>query len=62
MAEASLKRLGTDVIDLFYRHRVDPDVPIELTSGDLHEIESAASKIAVQGDRYPEDLEKMTGR
>jgi aryl-alcohol dehydrogenase-like predicted oxidoreductase len=29
VAEASLKRLGTDVIDLFYQHRVDPDVPIE---------------------------------
>jgi aryl-alcohol dehydrogenase-like predicted oxidoreductase len=35
---------------------------IELTSDDLREIESAASKIAVQGDRYPEKLEKMTGR
>ena len=29
VAEASLKRLGTDVIDLFYQHRVDPSVPIE---------------------------------
>ena len=29
VAEASLKRLKTDVIDLFYQHRVDPDVPIE---------------------------------
>src|SRR5580692_3338500 len=28
VAEASLKRLKTDVIDLFYQHRVDPDVPI----------------------------------
>src|SRR5436189_6482648 len=28
VAEASLKRLRTDVIDLFYQHRVDPDVPI----------------------------------
>jgi aryl-alcohol dehydrogenase-like predicted oxidoreductase len=34
---------------------------IELTSDDLHEIESAASKIAVQGARYPEALEKRTG-
>ena len=33
VAEASLKRLGTDVIDLFYQHRVDPDVPIEETAG-----------------------------
>jgi aryl-alcohol dehydrogenase-like predicted oxidoreductase len=37
-------------------------VSLELTSDDLREIESAASKIAVQGDRYPEKLEKMTGR
>ena len=29
VAEGSLKRLRTDVIDLFYQHRVDPDVPIE---------------------------------
>lgn len=33
VAEASLKRLGTDVIDLFYQHRVDPDVPIEDVAG-----------------------------
>jgi len=35
---------------------------IELTPGDLGEIESAAAKIAVQGDRYPEALERLTGR
>ena len=35
---------------------------IELTSGDLHEIESAASKITVQGARYPESSDRMTGR
>lgn len=35
---------------------------IELTSDDLNEIDSAASKIAIQGSRYPERLEKMTGR
>jgi len=34
---------------------------VELTSDDLREIESAASKIPVQGDRYPEHLEQMTG-
>jgi Predicted oxidoreductases (related to aryl-alcohol dehydrogenases) len=33
VAEASLKRLRTDVIDLFYQHRVDPDVPIEEVAG-----------------------------
>jgi aryl-alcohol dehydrogenase-like predicted oxidoreductase len=33
VAEASLRRLGTDYIDLFYQHRVDPQVPIEETVG-----------------------------
>jgi aryl-alcohol dehydrogenase-like predicted oxidoreductase len=37
-------------------------VSVELTPGDLREIETAASQIAVQGARYPEHLEKMTGR
>jgi len=36
-------------------------VKIELTSQDLREIDSAASNIAIQGDRYPEALEKRTG-
>jgi aryl-alcohol dehydrogenase-like predicted oxidoreductase len=36
-------------------------VSIELTSDDLRDIEAAASKIKVEGDRYPERLEKMTG-
>jgi aryl-alcohol dehydrogenase-like predicted oxidoreductase len=35
---------------------------IQFTAEDLREIESAASKISVQGDRYPEKLEQMTGR
>ena len=33
VAEASLKRLKVDVIDLFYQHRVDPNVPIEDVAG-----------------------------
>jgi len=37
-------------------------VPVNLTSDDLREIENAASKIAVQGARYPEHLQKMVGR
>ncbi len=37
-AEASLKRLKTDVIDLFYQHRVDPDVPIEDVAGAVKEL------------------------
>lgn len=35
---------------------------VELTAADLREIEGAISKITVQGDRYPENLKKMTGR
>jgi aryl-alcohol dehydrogenase-like predicted oxidoreductase len=37
-------------------------VAVELTFDDLREIESVASKITVQGDRYPENLEQLTGR
>jgi aryl-alcohol dehydrogenase-like predicted oxidoreductase len=46
-------------------HRLEENIgaaEIELTSDDLREIEAAASKIAVQGERYPEHLEQMTGR
>ncbi len=39
-AEASLRRLGTDVIDLYYQHRVDPEVPIEDTVGAMAELVS----------------------
>ncbi|MDW6024548.1 aldo/keto reductase [Mesorhizobium sp. BAC0120] len=38
VAEASLKRLGVDVIDLFYQHRVDPNVPIEDTVGAMADL------------------------
>ena len=38
VAEASLKRLRTDVIDLFYQHRVDPNVPIEEVAGTVKEL------------------------
>jgi len=38
VAEASLKRLGTDVIDLFYQHRVDPAVPIEEVAGAVRDL------------------------
>jgi aryl-alcohol dehydrogenase-like predicted oxidoreductase len=45
-------------------HRLDENigaVTVDLTAGDVRDIDEAASKIAVQGDRYPETLEKMTG-
>src|SRR5690242_1840548 len=47
------------------RHRLEENLgsaTIELTPDDLREIDAAASKIAVQGARYPEQLERMTGR
>jgi aryl-alcohol dehydrogenase-like predicted oxidoreductase len=46
-------------------HRLEENIgaaAIELTADDLREIESAAAKIKVQGARYPESLEKITGR
>lgn len=46
-------------------HRLDENmgaVAITLTPDDLHEINSAAARITVQGARYPEKLEQLTGR
>ncbi|MGO4622860.1 aldo/keto reductase [Ensifer sp. 2YAB10] len=44
VCEASLKRLGVDVIDLFYQHRVDPNVPIEDVAGAVKDL-IAAGKV-----------------
>ena len=44
VADASLKRLRTDVIDLFYQHRVDPNVPIEDVAGAVKDL-IAAGKV-----------------
>ena len=46
-------------------HRLEENIgaaAVELTRDDLHEIDSASMKITVQGARYPENLERMTGR
>src|SRR5207253_5192893 len=46
-------------------HRLEENIgaaAIELTADDLRDIDSAASSITVQGARYPEKLEQMTGR
>jgi len=46
-------------------HRLEENIgaaSVELTPDDLNDIETAASKIIVQGARYPEKLEQMTGR
>ena len=45
-------------------HRLDENIgalEVELTAQDLRDIDTAASKIKVEGARYPEKLEKMTG-
>ncbi|GAB3579552.1 aldo/keto reductase [Amycolatopsis endophytica] len=64
-AEASLRRLGVDHIDLYYQHRVDPDVPVEETWGALSELvaegkvrylgisEASADTIRRAHDVYP---------
>lgn len=44
VADASLKRLGVEVIDLFYQHRVDPEVPIEDVAGAVKDL-IAAGKV-----------------
>ena len=44
VAEASLRRLGIETIDLFYQHRVDPEVPIEEVAGAVREL-IAAGKV-----------------
>jgi aryl-alcohol dehydrogenase-like predicted oxidoreductase len=47
------------------RHRLEENLraaAVELTADDLREIDTAASRITVQGARYPEHLERMTGR
>jgi len=46
-------------------HRLEENIGaagVELTADDLHEIRSAVSKVAVQGARYPEHLQKLVGR
>jgi aryl-alcohol dehydrogenase-like predicted oxidoreductase len=57
--EASLERLGVDVIDLYYQHRVDPSVPIEETWGALSEL-VAAGKVRHLGisEAAPETIRR----
>src|SRR5258708_26387760 len=57
--EASLKRLGVDVIDLYYQHRVDPTVPIEDTVGAMAEL-GKAGKVRALGlsEARPETIRR----
>jgi len=59
--EASLKRLGTDVIDLYYQHRVDPNTPIEDTVGAmLISSKRARSATSVSQRRVPRQFAAPT--
>jgi aryl-alcohol dehydrogenase-like predicted oxidoreductase len=57
--EASLKRLGTEIIDLYYQHRVDPKVPIEETVGAMAEL-VRAGKVRALGlsEARPETIRR----
>ena len=57
--DASLKRLGTDIIDLYYQHRVDPSVPIEETVGAMGDLVQAG-KVRYLGlsEAGPETIER----
>jgi len=59
--EGSLKRLGIDVIDLYYQHRVDPNVPIEDTVGAMAELVKAG-KVRTLGlsEAGPETIRRAT--
>jgi aryl-alcohol dehydrogenase-like predicted oxidoreductase len=59
VCDESLRRLGTDHIDLYYQHRVDPDVPIEETVGAMGEL-VAAGKVRFIGlsEAAPETIRR----
>ncbi|MBB4329254.1 aldo/keto reductase [Rhizobium leguminosarum] len=68
VADASLRRLKTDHIDLFYQHRVDPDVPIEDVAGAVKDLIAAGkvkhfglSEAGVQTIRRAHSVQKVTG-
>ena len=59
---ASLKRLGTDYIDLYYLHRVDPDVPIEETVGAMGQlIDEGKVRALGLSEVAPETLRRANG-
>ena len=53
--ESSLKRLKTDVIDLYYIHRIDPDTPIEDTVGAMAKLVDEGKVLAVLEDLLKEE-------
>src|SRR5918911_217007 len=57
--EASLQRLGVDVIDLYQQHRVDPKVPIEETVGAMRElVEQGKVRFLGLSEAQPEDVRR----
>src|SRR4051794_35599479 len=57
--DGSLQRLGTDHVDLYYQHRVDPDVPIEETVGAMGELVSAGKVLHLGlSEAAPETIRK----
>src|SRR5436853_3029669 len=57
--DASLQRLGVDVIDLYYQHRVDPTVPIEDTIGAMAElVEAGKVRFLGMSEAAPETLRR----
>ncbi len=58
--EASLKRLGLDVIDLYYQHRVDPAVPVEDTVGAMARLVEARARCGLLGlcEAHPERIRR----
>jgi aryl-alcohol dehydrogenase-like predicted oxidoreductase len=60
--DASLHRLGVDVIDLYYQHRVDTTVPVEETWGVLRElVEAGEIRHAGISEAAPETIRRATG-
>lgn len=60
--EASLKRLGTEVIDLYYQHRVDPAVPIEETVGAMARlVENGKVRFLGLSEARPETIRRADG-
>lgn len=60
--DASLSRLGVDVIDLYYQHRVDPDVPVEETVGAMARlVEAGKVRFLGLSEANPERIRKAHG-
>jgi aryl-alcohol dehydrogenase-like predicted oxidoreductase len=61
VADASLKRLKTDRIDLFYQHRVDPDVPIEDVAGTVKDLIHEGVRRDEERDPRPDRARVVAG-